>query len=40
VDLIPYERGVRVLIEKKEFYSVPSCATLLLAALCGELKLS
>jgi len=31
VDLILYERGVRALIEEKEFYSAPSCAALLLA---------
>ena len=38
VDLILYERGVRALIEEKEFYSAPSCTALLLAALRGELK--
>ena len=38
VDLVLYERGVRALIEEKEFYSAPSCAALLLAALRGELK--
>jgi 8-oxo-dGTP pyrophosphatase MutT (NUDIX family) len=39
VDLILYERGVRALIEEKEFYSAPSCAALLLATLREELKL-
>ena len=38
VDLILYERGVRALIEEKEFYGAPSCAALLLATLRGELK--
>jgi 8-oxo-dGTP pyrophosphatase MutT (NUDIX family) len=38
VDLILYERGIRALIEEKEFYSAPSCAALLLATLRGELK--
>ncbi len=33
VDLILYERGVRALIEEKEFYSAPSCAALLLATV-------
>lgn len=37
-DLILYERGVRPLIEEKEFYSAPSCAALLLATLRGGLK--
>jgi ADP-ribose pyrophosphatase YjhB (NUDIX family) len=37
-DLILYERGVRALIEEKEFYSAPSCAALLLATLRGGLK--
>jgi hypothetical protein len=34
-----YERGVRTLIEEKEFYSAPCCAALLLATLREELKL-
>ena len=38
VDLILYERGVRMLAEEKEFYSAPSCAALLLATLQGGLK--
>ena len=38
VDLILYERGVRALIEEKEFYSAPNCAALLLATLRRELK--
>jgi 8-oxo-dGTP pyrophosphatase MutT (NUDIX family) len=38
VDLILYERGVRALIEEKEFYGAPSCAALLLATLRGEVK--
>ena len=38
VDLILYERGVRALTDEKEFYSAPSCAALLLAALREKLK--
>jgi 8-oxo-dGTP pyrophosphatase MutT (NUDIX family) len=38
VDLIRYDRGVRALIEEKEFYSAPSCAALLFAVLRGVLK--
>ncbi len=38
VDLILYDRGVRALIEEKEFYSAPSCAALLFAVLGGGLK--
>lgn len=38
VDLILYDRGLRALIEEKEFYSAPSCAALLLATLRGNLK--
>jgi len=38
VDLILYERGIRALIEEKEFYSAPSCAALLLATLREEPK--
>ena len=39
VDLVLYERGVRALIDDKEFYSAPSCAALLLAVLRKELKI-
>jgi ADP-ribose pyrophosphatase len=38
VDLVLYERGVRALIEEKDFYSAPNYAALLLAALRAELK--
>lgn len=38
VDVILYERGLRALIEEKEFFSAPSCAALLLATVRGELK--
>ena len=38
VDLILYDRGVRTLIDDKEFYSAPSCAALFLAVLRGELR--
>ena len=38
VDLVLYERGVRALIEEKEFYSAPSCAALFLAVLQGEIR--
>jgi hypothetical protein len=38
VDLILYERGVRALIDEKDFYGAPSCAALLLATLRAELK--
>ena len=38
IDLVLYDRGVRALIEDKGFYSAPSCAALLFAALRGELK--
>jgi ADP-ribose pyrophosphatase len=37
VDLILYDRGVRALIEEKEFYSAPNCAALLFAMLRGGL---
>jgi ADP-ribose pyrophosphatase len=37
VDLVLYERGVRALIEEKEFFSAPSCAALLLATVRGDL---
>jgi nucleoside-diphosphate-sugar epimerase len=32
VDLVLYDRGVRALIEEKEFYSAPNCAALLFAS--------
>jgi len=38
VDLILYERGIRALIEEKEFYNAPSCAALLQATLREEPK--
>ena len=38
VDLVLYERGVRALVEEKEFFSAPSCAALLLATQRGGLK--
>lgn len=38
VDLVLYDRGARALIDEREFYSAPSCAALMLAALRGELK--
>ena len=38
VDLILYERGVRALLDEKEFYSAPSCAALLLASMREEVK--
>jgi ADP-ribose pyrophosphatase len=38
VDLVLYERGVRGLIEEKDFYSSPNYAALLLAVLRGGLK--
>jgi mutator protein MutT len=37
VDLVLYERGIRALVEEKEFFSAPSCAALLLATLRGGL---
>jgi 8-oxo-dGTP pyrophosphatase MutT (NUDIX family) len=37
VSLVLYDRGVRALIDEKEFYSAPSCAALYLAALRGHL---
>jgi ADP-ribose pyrophosphatase len=37
VDLILYDRGIRALIEEREFYSAPSCAALLYAVLRGGL---
>jgi ADP-ribose pyrophosphatase len=39
VSLVLYDRGVRALIDDKEFYSAPSCVALYLAALRGELRL-
>jgi ADP-ribose pyrophosphatase len=39
VDLVLYDRGVRALIEEKEFYSAPVCAALLFAVLRGGLKI-
>jgi ADP-ribose pyrophosphatase len=38
VDLVLYDRGVRGLIDEKDFYSAPNYAALLLAVLRGELK--
>jgi ADP-ribose pyrophosphatase len=38
VDLVVYDRGVRGLIEEKDFYSAPNYAALLLAVLRGGLK--
>jgi ADP-ribose pyrophosphatase len=38
VDLVLYDRGVRGLIDEKEFYSAPACAALLYAVLRGGLK--
>jgi len=38
VDLVLYNRGIRALVEEKEFFSAPSCAALLLATLRGDLK--
>jgi ADP-ribose pyrophosphatase len=38
VDLVFYDRGVKGLLDDKEFYSAPSCVALYLAALRGELK--
>jgi ADP-ribose pyrophosphatase len=38
VDLVLYNRGVRGLIEEKDFYSAPNYAALLLALLRGQLK--
>ncbi len=39
VDLVLYERGIRGLIEEKEFYSAVSYAALLLALARGRLEL-
>jgi ADP-ribose pyrophosphatase len=39
VSLVLYDRGVRALIDEKDFYSAPSCAALYLAALRGHLHL-
>jgi len=38
VDLVLYDRGVRGLMDDKEFYSAPSCVALYLAALRGEVN--
>ena len=38
LELVLYERGVRALIEEKEFYSATVCAALLFAVLRGGLK--
>ena len=37
VSLVLYDRGVRGLMDEKDFYSAPSCAALYLAALRGHL---
>jgi 8-oxo-dGTP pyrophosphatase MutT (NUDIX family) len=39
VSLVLYDRGVRALIDDKEFYSAPGCAALYLAALRGDLQM-
>jgi ADP-ribose pyrophosphatase len=39
VSLVLYDRGVRALLDDKEFYSAPSCAALYLAALRGHLPM-
>jgi ADP-ribose pyrophosphatase len=39
VSLVFYDRGVRALMDEKDFYSAPSCAALYLAALRGHLKM-
>ena len=39
VSLVLYEKGVRGLMDEKEFYSAPGCAALYLAALRGRLPL-
>jgi 8-oxo-dGTP pyrophosphatase MutT (NUDIX family) len=38
VELVLYDRGVRALLEEKEFYSASVCAALLFAMLRGGLK--
>ena len=38
VDMVLYDRGVRGLIDEKEFYSAPNYAALLLAMLRGGLR--
>jgi hypothetical protein len=38
VSLVLYDRGVRALIDEKDFYSAPSCAVLGLAVLRGHLQ--
>jgi len=39
VSLVLYDRGVRALIDEKDFYSAPSCVALYLAALRGDLPM-
>jgi ADP-ribose pyrophosphatase len=39
LELVLYGRGVRALIEEKEFYSAPVCAALLFAVLRGGLRI-
>jgi len=39
VSLVLYDRGVRALIDDKEFDSAPNCAALYLAALRGHLPM-
>jgi len=39
LDLVLYDRGIRGLIEEKEFYSAPNYAALLLAVLRGGLAI-
>jgi ADP-ribose pyrophosphatase len=39
VSLVIYDRGVRALIDEKDFYSAPSCVALYLAALRGDLPM-
>jgi ADP-ribose pyrophosphatase len=39
VDLVVYDRGIRGLIDEKEFYSTPNYAALLLAVLRGGLSI-
>ena len=39
LDLVFYDRGLRALLDEKDFYSATSCAALLAALLHGGLKL-
>jgi ADP-ribose pyrophosphatase len=39
VEPVLYDRGIRALIDEKDFYSAPNCAALLFAALRGDLKI-